>query len=126
LARRHDGRVEVHGHRVEIVIEQVRVHVERLLGSFLVVPSGSGGRRTQSASTALATFWPNLMILEAVRGGASLDAAAGAVVMARGMKAHGGVLPRLTPPPAYRPDKWAGAASALSLPGSAMSTGAGM
>ena len=33
-----------------------------------------------------------------MEGGASLDAAAGSVVVARGMKVHGGVLPRLTPP----------------------------
>jgi hypothetical protein len=49
-------------------------------------------------------LWESTMILEAMQDGASLEAAAGSVVMARGMRVHGGSLPRLTPPPAFPGD----------------------
>jgi hypothetical protein len=50
-------------------------------------------------------LWESRAILDAMEGGASLEAAAGSVVVARGMRTHGGVLPRLTPPPAFPADK---------------------
>ena len=41
------------------------------------------------------------MILDAMRDGASLEAAHGAVTVAVGMRVHGGWPPKLTPPPAF-------------------------